>query len=280
MTKALTCILLTFGCSQWVIGQMALPSAEVDRVNVLAVTGPSHAEAPTEKASELEGNRDSPNPEDSIPAVRFDPVEQDVEGWTVHVEPALVEGAYREEGGRALMMLANHLQRIKILVPSKPLSKLQTIEIWIERKHPRLHAMQYHPSEDWLVQHGHDPRLTRKVHITRASQLLSRNQMLKHPAVILHELAHGYHDQILGFDNQQIIDAFEKAKNAGIYESTLLYTGKTVQHYGLTNHKEYFAEGTEAFFYRNDFYPFVRAELERHDPALHTLLETVWGTAD
>lgn len=40
---------------------------------------------------------------------------------------------------------------------------------------------------------------------------------------------------------------------------------------------EYFAEGTEAYFYRNDFYPFVRAELKEHDPVLHDLLEEIWG---
>jgi dipeptidyl-peptidase-4 len=40
---------------------------------------------------------------------------------------------------------------------------------------------------------------------------------------------------------------------------------------------EYFAEGTEAYFDRNDFYPFVRAELKKHDPVLHDLLEEIWG---
>jgi dipeptidyl-peptidase-4 len=59
----------------------------------------------------------------------------------------------------------------------------------------------------------------------------------------------------------------------------LLYTGETVKHYGLNNHKEYFAEGTEAYLYRNDFYPFVRAELKEYDPQLHQLLEKVWGPA-
>jgi hypothetical protein len=29
--------------------------------------------------------------------------------------------------------------------------------------------------------------------------------------------------------------------------------------------------------YRNDFYPFVRAELKQHDPVLHDLLEEIWG---
>ena len=216
----------------------------------------------------------------ATPAVRFDPVVRDIEGWKVHVEPALLDGEHREEGTKALTMLANHLQRIKILVPAEPLVKLQTIEIWIEHSHPLLKAMQYHPSKGWLVANGHDPRLTRKVHITQARELLSRGQMLKHPAVILHELAHGYHDQILSFDNPEILAAYNKAKEAGSYESVLLYTGNKVKHYGLTNHKEYFAEGTEAYLYRNDFYPFVRAELKEHDPTLHDVLVKIWGPAN
>ncbi len=210
----------------------------------------------------------------------LDTVQQNIEGWTVHVDRELVRGEHRDEGERALQMLANHLQRIKILVPARALAKLQTIEFRIDHHHPRLHAMQYHPSKAWLVQHEHDPRLARKVHITEAKLLLSREQMLKHPAVVLHELAHGYHDQVLGFDNDEIIKAFEEAKERGVYENVLSFTGDTVRHYGLTNPKEYFAEGTEAFFYRNDFYPFVRAELKQHDPTLHDLLDKVWSSAD
>jgi hypothetical protein len=214
------------------------------------------------------------------PPVRFDPMLRDIEGWKVHIEPALIDGEHREEGAKALTMLANHLQRIKILVPAGPLAKLQTIEIWIEHNHPLLKAMQYHPSKGWLLANGHDPRLTRKVHITVAKALFSRGQMFKHPAVILHELAHGYHDQILSFEHPDILAAYNKAKAAGTYESVLLYTGKKVKHYGLTNHKEYFAEGTEAYLYRNDFYPFVRAELKEHDPTLHDVLEKIWGPAN
>ena len=187
------------------------------------------------------------------------------------------EGQQSKE--KALAMLANHLQRIKILLPAGPLAKMQQLEIWIEHSHPTLKSKQYHPSRDWLVANRHDPRLTRKVHIPQARDLLSREQMLKHPAVVLHELAHAYHDQILSFDHPEIIAAYEKAKAAGNYENVLAHTGKRVKHYGLNNHKEYFAEGTEAFFYRNDFYPFVRAELKEHDPALQDLLIKIWEPA-
>jgi dipeptidyl-peptidase-4 len=223
------------------------------------------------------GRNGSPRkPEDANPT-RYDPVVKKIEGWTVSVEPALLDGVHQAEGARALAMLANHLQRIKILIPSPQLEKMQAVEIWIEHAHPRLGAMQYHPDKDWLVSHSHDPRLAKKVHITHAAELLSRDQLLKHPAVILHELAHAYHDQVLGFDDPRMIKAYEQAKQSGTYENVLLYTGRKVRHYALTDHKEYFAEGTEAYFYRNDFYPFVRAELNEHDPALHALLQEIWG---
>ncbi|MDP6118859.1 MAG: metallopeptidase [Planctomycetota bacterium] len=215
---------------------------------------------------------------EEIPAVRFDPVEKKIEGWTVHVDPALLEGKHADEGGRALKMLANHLFMIGLLMPDeKILKKLQGLEIWIEWHHPRLGAMQYHPSIQWLKLHEHDPRLARKVHIPRARALLSRGQLVKHPMVVLHELAHAYHDQILSFNNPRVIGAYEQAKDAGKYEKVLLYTGRYVRHYGLSNHKEYFAEGTEAYFNRNDFYPFVRAELKEYDPVFHDLLVEIWG---
>lgn len=208
--------------------------------------------------------------------IPFDPVEREIEGWTIDVDPQLLEGDYVDLGARALAMLANHLQRIAIVVPDPRLADLRQIGIWIEYEHPSLIPMQYHPSQEWLVERGHDPRLAGKVHVTRAAQLLDRAQMLKHPAVILHELAHGYHDQFLGFDERRILEVYEKAKASGIYEDVLLHNGRRARHYALTNHKEYFAEGTEAFFYRNDFYPFVRAELEQHDPALYHLLLEIW----
>jgi dipeptidyl-peptidase-4 len=124
---------------------------------------------------------------------RFEPVEQSMHGWTVHVDPALLKGKHKSEGARALSMLANHLERISILVTGKQLAKMRKLELWIEREHASLKNMQYHPSVHWLRHHGHDERLAKKVHIPVARHLLSRSQMLKHPAVVLHELAHAYH---------------------------------------------------------------------------------------
>ena len=60
-------------------------------------------------------------------------------------------------------------------------------------------------------------------------------------------------------------------------EAARPHTGRTVKHYGLTNQMEYFAECTEAYLGVNDFYPFVRAELNEHDPGMFQLLKKIWG---
>ena len=155
--------------------------------------------------------------------VRFDPVVRNMEGWTVHIDPALLEGEHAKTGAKCLRMLADHLNRISLLVEGEVLAKLKTCEIWIEHKHPSLGAMQYHPGEGWLRRHGHDPRLNKKVHIPQAAALISRGQLLKHPAVVLHELAHAYHDQVLGFDYKPVVDSYQKAMRDGTYEKVLLY---------------------------------------------------------
>jgi len=213
---------------------------------------------------------------DAANHVRFEPVVKDMHGWTVHVDPALLDGENSTQGKRALSMLANHLERTSLLVTGQQLKDLRKLELWIEHRHPTLTSMQYHPSKAWLRNHNCDVRLAKKVHIPMARNLLSREQLLNHPAVVLHELSHAYHHQILGFDDERIFNAFKAARDSDVYKRTLTHRGKTARHYALSDHKEYFAEGTEAFFYRNDFYPFVRAELKQADPKLHAVLAEIW----
>ena len=47
--------------------------------------------------------------------------------------------------------------------------------------------------------------------------------------------------------------------------------------YAMDNPMEYFAETSEAFFSRNDFFPYNRAELKQHDPDVYALLGELWG---
>lgn len=209
----------------------------------------------------------------------YDPIEREIEGWTVMIDPELLADENKQEGEAALVALANHLQRVKYIVPADRVQKLQKLPIWIDWKH-KLGSMQYHPDRGWLLANGHDPRLVKHVHIPRAKSLLDRRQWAKHPYVVLHELAHSFHDQVLSFDHPEIINAYEKMKDEGIYERVLLHTGQKVKHYALSDHKEYFAESTEAYFGVNDFYPFVRAELKEHDRRMFDLLVKLWGKVE
>ena len=209
----------------------------------------------------------------------YDPIVKKLEGWTIKVDPKLLEKEHKQFKAQVFAALANHLQRVKYILPEAKVKALQKLPIWLDYHYEPLGAMQYHPGATWLRANRHDPRLVKHVHIPRAKALLSRGQWAKHPYVILHELAHAYHDQVLsnGFDNEEVLGAYNEAKEKGIYEKVLLYTGRTVKHYGLTNQMEYFAECTEAYLGMNDFYPFVRAELNEYDPRMYQLLKKIWG---
>lgn len=205
-----------------------------------------------------------------------EPVVRNIEGWQVSIDPVLFAEPNRERGERALTALANHLQRVTFLLSENRLAQLKQMPIHVDWMH-ELTNMQYHPNRDWLVRHGYDPRLEKHVHIPRAEQLLDPAQWAKHPYAVFHELAHAYHDQILGFDDAEIRSTFERAKQSGIYEDVLTHAGNRVKHYGLNDHKEYFAESSEAYAGVNDFFPFVRAELREHDPRMFEVMEKIWG---
>ena len=133
----------------------------------------------------------------------YDPIPKKLEGWTIKVDPKLLKKEHREFKKEVFKALANHLQRIKYILPEAKVKDLQKLPIWLDYHYEPLSSMQYHPGATWLRANRHDPRLVKHVHIPRAKALLNRGQWAKHPYVILHELAHAYHDQVLegGFKN-------------------------------------------------------------------------------
>jgi Mlc titration factor MtfA (ptsG expression regulator) len=108
--------------------------------------------------------------------------------------------------------------------------------------------------------------------------------MKRMPNFALHELAHSYHDRILrlGYANFEIKNAYQHAKSSGRYDRVERWLGNGKPNtfevaYGMNNPMEYFAETTEAFFSRNDFFPFTKDELKKHDPEMFELLGRLWG---
>lgn len=199
-----------------------------------------------------------------------------LEGWPIEWNPAFKKNENKKIFKDVQKALANHLQRIIYILDKKKVHELQKLYIRVDLDHA-LGNMQYHPGKGWLIQNKYDPTLEKRVHVPRARQLLSKDQWAKHPYVILHELAHSYHDQVLSFENQDILSAYQRAEKNKLYERVLLFRGGKTRHYARTNHKEFFAEMTESYLGVNDFFPFVRAELQEHDPQTFELMQKIWG---
>ena len=198
-----------------------------------------------------------------------------VRGWPVFIDSEW--GASQPEVAAAVLAhLDNQLYRVERAVGPEQLEFLRGVNIWVEGGDPHglLGGMCYHPDGGWLESHGYDPRRAQGVEISDPENFLvvTRTQ----PWVVMHELAHAYHHQVLGFDNPEVVALYESAVSSGDYEETFRLRGRPDRHYALTNPMEYFAEGTEAYLGTNDYYPFVRGELARHDPSLAEYLAGIW----
>ena len=216
-------------------------------------------------------------PQDDEPPQPTSRTMKELEGWTLRVDDRLLgEAPDAELGRRALRFLEAKFVEIKAVVPAERLKDLQSVTIVMDLNCGKLKSMQYHPSAGWLKANGYSEDLALCVHLPRAVDVVTRRNINEQPWVILHELAHAYHDQKLGFDEPRIKAAHERFKESGHGDATLLYNGKRVKHYGLTNPMEFFAEMTEAFFGVNDFFPFNRAELQETEPELFELLTEIW----
>ena len=200
---------------------------------------------------------------------------RDLLGWSVLVNKRFL-GDHPEQADRTLTLLKQQLDQITRVVPAESVESLRTIRIWVEQEDPHHPCMAYHPDAGWLREHGMNPEKARGIEIANARNF--RSWTVDQPWMVLHELAHGYHDQTLegGFENAEVRAAYDRALAAKLYDSVLRIGGEEEKAYATTNPMEYFAEASEAFFGTNDFYPFVRAELRRHDPEMYALLKKLW----
>jgi hypothetical protein len=200
-----------------------------------------------------------------------------IEGFTVRIDDRLLSGEETAVGERALKLLTARLVGISVVVPEPSLRKLRQAPIQLDLTHGALHIMQYHPSADWLKNNGYDEQLAKCVHIPDVRGFLSPFENHRQPWVVLHELAHAYHDRVLGFDEPRIIEAWKKFRDSNPDKTVLTSPGPLQKHYALTNEKEFFAEMTECYFGTNDFYPFVAGELKQAEPEIFSLLRDIWG---
>ncbi len=202
-----------------------------------------------------------------------------IAGWSVHVDRRLLS-AEAEATARALTLLEAQLAEIVRVVPEKAVAELRKVPLWISSRYANAgERAEYHPDAGWLRDNGRDPIMAKGVEFTNVRIFEAETRRM--PNFALHELAHAYHDRVLGFDESRIVAAYKAAKDSHGYDRVQRRDseGKVREDkaYAMTDHKEYFAECTEAFFSRNDFFPFTAEELKKHDPRMTEVLAAVWG---
>lgn len=215
----------------------------------------------------------------SVVSEAYDPTanyqETNIVGFRVLVSSRMID--HPSELQLAFEELGRQRTAIALSVEPPVLEFLQTIPIWLEWAAKTNGAAEYHPSREWLIENGYNPEKAGCIEINNAANFV-RWSKKDQPSMLLHELAHAFHDQVLGWKDADVKNAFRQARESGRYEKVAYVNGGKTRSYALTNEKEYFAELTEAYFGRNDFYPFIRSELEAFDAAGFSVIAKKWKT--
>lgn len=159
--------------------------------------------------------------------------------------------------------------------------QLSKVRIWIEwgdpSKGPRGPA-EFHQSRVWLAEHGYDVEKEHGIEINDTRVFLKAT-VTQQPFALLHEFAHAYDALVFQNTNPAITAAYRAAQASGRYDSVPRIGESTNgRAYALTDEREYFAEASEAYLGINDFYPFIREDLEAADPTGFALMKQVWGS--
>ena len=195
-----------------------------------------------------------------------------IAGWDVRVA---TDARATAEGARALALLSDELAAIEAAVPEPALGHLRSIPLWVSAMDTPCPAACYHVSSEWLRQNGYEPAKTGGVEISNVRRFLEWSA--DQPWMVLHELAHGYHQQVLGFGDEEVLRAFRAVTASGTLDRVAYTGGTTRRHYALTDEREFFAEMSESCLGRNDFFPFGRDELHAALPEVEALMVDKWG---
>lgn len=203
-----------------------------------------------------------------------------IAGFTVHVHHDLL--ADEELTRRVMLHLEADLDEIAHMVPSPALGLLTQAHIWAELQGMSTtanagHGLCCHWSPGWLKANGVLAEKVGGVEIINPGDFL--NWRRDQPYMLFHELAHAIHWRLAKLD-PEIDAAFAQAMKAKLYDAVARNTvpgGETVKAYAATNSHEYFAELSEAYFAVNDFFPYTRGQLAKHDPRGLAMIERVWN---
>jgi hypothetical protein len=169
-------------------------------------------------------------------------------------------------------------------LPTRAIAVLRDIPIWVEwdkvkeiqsadEKSQRATAV-YHPGNTRLRHYSYSSFesmvKSNAVEILSMKLLSAEHQGTRHRCVLMHEMTHAVHHHLFDYENPIIKSAYDGAM------SKKLFAGQ----YAATNHKEYFAELSCAYFGYLGYPPRTREELKKYDPTGYHMMVLTWGTPE
>lgn len=192
-------------------------------------------------------------------------------GFKVFFDPSKAEDA---DTKTALGILSRKFAEIAKIVKPTHLEGLKKVPLWIEYQRKSDGAMWYHPSKDWLLSNGYPEDMTKSVEIKNLRNFIDWQS--EQPFMVLHEFAHAHQDQFIPHLQEKIELAYKSALASEKYNSVPYVKGGLQKAYAMNNKVEYFAELSEAYFGKNDYYPFTKDDLKEFDPAGYKLMQDAW----
>jgi len=173
---------------------------------------------------------------------------------------------------RSLQVLESNVKQLGEVLPSAALERLSGVPIWLEYARDKSYPAVYFESEESLLLYGYTAAKAKSIQFTSwiADMAGSKRN------VLMHELAHAYHDRVLPRSYAGISSAYNAARWNGRYTAVRHSSGRVMQAYAMTNDKEFFAELSEAYFTQSDFFPFTRQDLKEFDPASYRVISDAW----
>lgn len=200
--------------------------------------------------------------------------EERIEGFFVLFSPDATKNPV--ELHKLREQLRDQLRFVNAALPPESLPALRRTRSLVEWRVNSEAAAEFHSSRVWLSANRYNPDKYAGIEINNLKNFIAWSEELGAP-IILHELAHAYLHSLSDYEQLLIHLAYLDAKESGIYDSVEYRDGESRRAYAMTDTQEYFAELTEAYFSRNDYYPFGRTEVKEHDPQGFDALVHAWG---
>jgi hypothetical protein len=173
---------------------------------------------------------------------------------------------------RCLQVLESNVKKLEGVLPPAAWQKLSTIPIWLEYEPDKSYVGVYFTSKEWLILNGVTSAKAKSIQFTSSLAVMMGSK--KNP--LMHELAHAYHDLVLSISYAPIWSAHHSARLSGRYNGVRHSSGRFARAYAMTDHMEFFAELSEAYFAHGDFFPFTREDLKEFDPSSYRAISDAW----